>query len=111
MAVLELPVNNRNPNYRFQVELEANIYFFELRYNTRMQRWLMDIEDKDKITIVQGIPILTEIFLLSNFVDDRLPPGFIIAIDESGKGKQATRQELGNDVKLLYITSDEAIVV
>lgn len=108
MAVFALPVTNADPNYRFQIELEGRLYFFEFRYNTRMERWLMDLEDENQDPLVVGIPVLTNLFLLAQFVDDRLPPGFIIAQDESGEGKQATRQQLGNDVKLLYMTSDEA---
>ena len=111
MALLQIPITNEDPNYRFQLELEERLYFFEFRYNTRMERWIMDLEDENKITLVAGIPVLINQNLLGQYTDDRLPPGIFIALDESGEDKQPERQSFGNDIKLTYTTSDEVAAI
>jgi len=106
MAVLEMPLRADIPAYSFQLNLEGNLYNWKIRYNERMGRWLMDILDENKITLIAGIPIQTRFSLLSRFKNPDLPPGYFIAVDESGENKQPSREDLGNDVKLFYIESN-----
>ena len=107
MAIVGIPVTNQVPNYRFQIDLESVQYYLEFRFNTRLDRWVMDIEDKDKNTLIQGVPILINLNLLAQYVIEGLPPGVFMAINETGTQQEATRNTFGVDVKLIYITSDE----
>lgn len=102
MALLVMPVRSDLPAYSFTMELEQANYRFKFRFNSRMSRWFMDIQDTDETDIITGIPMLTGTDLLSRFVDDNLPPGQFICLDETGAGKNATRYDFGEDVKLLY---------
>jgi len=100
-----MPVRSDIPAYDMQVELESRLYNMTVRYDTRMSRWILDIYDENSSPIIVGVPILTKIPLLRRFKDTRLPPGDLIALDESGEDKQAARDDLGNDVKLFYVES------
>jgi hypothetical protein len=102
-----MPIRADLPAYTFQLALEGTLYNFEFRYNERMERWLMDINDENQSPLLKGIPVQTDFNLIERFKDDRLPPGEFFAIDESGEGKQPSREDFGNDVKLFYIESDE----
>ena len=46
--------------------------------------------------------------MIEIYKDDRLPPGEFFALDESGEQKYASREDLGNDIKLFYVESEAA---
>ncbi len=102
MATLEIPVRNDSPAYRFQLPLEGRIYFFEFRFNTRMGRWVMDIENEAQLALILGIPVFAGVSLLDGFTSDTLPPGVFVAIDMAGKDRHPDRETFGADVKLYY---------
>jgi hypothetical protein len=62
----------------------------------------MDIADSLGTDIVNGIPVLTGVDLIGPYPYEALPPGRLLAYDESGSGKNAGRYDLGLDIKLLY---------
>ncbi len=108
MATLVMPVRADLPAYTFQIDLESKLFTFTFRYNERMDRWIMDIADENENELLLGTPILTQTNLIERFKDDNLPPGEFFAIDESGEDKQPGREDLGNDVKLFYVETEEA---
>ena len=99
---IELPVRSDFPSYTFQIDLEEVSFIFKFRFNERMQRWIMDINDADENPILSGVPVLTAIPLTDEYVVDGLPPGRFIAINQTGTNANPLRDDLGNDVKLLY---------
>lgn len=103
MATLILPVRNDIAAYIFQVELDGSLYFFDFRYNTRMERWICDILDSEQSPLLSGIVMLTNFSLLAGFNDPDLPPGDLYCIDQSEKNRNPDRQSFGEDVKLVYI--------
>lgn len=102
MAILQLPLNSDEPNYRFRITLEGTDYVLIFRFNFRISLWIMDIIDADLNPIRMGIPILLGVSLLGQYVDSRLPPGELIAINLKDENIEAGRDDLGNDVILLY---------
>lgn len=103
MATLVMPVRADIPAYTFQIDLEGVLYTFTIRYNERMDRWLMDIADENENDLLVGTPILTHFNLIERFKSAALPPGGFFALDESGNQKQPGRDDLGNDIKLFYV--------
>jgi hypothetical protein len=106
MAVLEIPVSNDTSFYKFQIALEDAVYILEFRFNTRMDRWLMNILNESEEPILMGIPMLTGIPLINGFVVDGKPPGTFFCYDESGQSRNPDRETFGRDVKLVYIESE-----
>lgn len=102
MATFELPIRNDAPAYRFQLDLEGRIYFFEFTFNTRMNLWVMDIQDQSQADLVRGIPLLVGVSLLDAYTSDALPPGTFVLLDLTGKGREADRENFGIDLKLYY---------
>ena len=102
MATLEIPVRSDVPAFRFQLPLEGRIYFFEFRFNTRMGRWLMDIENEAQLALILGIPIFAGVSVLDGYTSDTLPPGVFVAVDMAGKNRDPDRENFGGDLKLYY---------
>lgn len=103
MAVLELPVRADFNSYFFQLDLEGSTFTFTFSFNIRSQRWSMDIGDADGNPIVEGIRIVTNIVLNLQFIARKIPPGFLMLIDETGGERIPTENDLGEDLKLVYL--------
>lgn len=102
MAFLEIPIRSDIPAYNFQINLEGIIYTLGFRYNSRLERWVMDVKDVDEVALVTGVPLLYGIPLLDRYKNPALPPGTFILIDETNAERNPTRDGLGEDYKLLY---------
>lgn len=106
MAILQIPVRNDAAFYRFQITLEAAVYLLEFRFNTRLDRWLMNILSEAEEPILMGIPVLTNLPLTSSFEVPGKPPGTFFCIDETGQNRNPDRESFGVDIKLLYSESE-----
>lgn len=106
MAILQIPVANNLDAYSFSVILEQITYFFEFKYNGRRKRWLMDIYDQDKVPLIYGMPMLTNVDVLGQYSQEELPPGNFLVFDLSGLNKNPEQFDLGDTVLLLYEESE-----
>lgn len=106
MAILEIPIRSDLPAYNFQINLEGTVFTLHFRYNSRSERWFMDINDTDDEQIVVGIPLLYGLPLVDRYKDERLPLGRFIIVDETGEERNPTRDGFGTDFKLLYQESE-----
>lgn len=102
MAILEIPVRSDIPAYQFQVTLDGVVFTLKFRFNTRIDRWIMDVKDVDENSLVDGVPLLYGLPVLDRFVGDDLPLGSFVVIDETGEERNPTRDSFGEDFKLLY---------
>jgi len=102
MAILEIPVRSDIPAYNFQITLEGTVFTMHFRYNSRLERWVWDINDIDDAEIITGVPLLYGLPLLDRYRDERLPLGRFVVLDETGEKRNPTRDGLGEEFKLLY---------
>jgi hypothetical protein len=98
-----MPLRNDLPAYRFKLDLSGTVYTLAFRYNTRMQRWIMDLMDASGTPLIMGSVLLLRTPLLNRFVIDELPPGVLLAYDDTDKDTQPTRNSFDNDHSLLYV--------
>ena len=79
-------------------------YILTFRYNTRMDRWVLDIATSVGVPIVTGRVIQGRWPVLSRFVGryDGLPLGALIAVDMTGQNRDPQENTLGGDVILAY---------
>lgn len=112
MATLELPVRSDLPSYEFQIDLEERIYTIRIQWNDRKERWVMNILTSEGVPVLMGITLLTNVGLIDQYlnISSEMPPGRFFCIDETGAGKNPGINDLGNDVKLFYLTSDEVTI-
>jgi len=103
MSIQEMPVRSDFKAYSFQVDLDGITYILRFRFNTRLDRWIMDIADSSDNDILNGLVVLTNVPLTDQYLSDpNMPQGRFIVIDETGNNKEAGSNDLGNDIKVLY---------
>ena len=94
--------------FRFEATLDEDLYLLDFRWHERASSWYLDIFDENGLEIATGRRVDVNIDLFQGR-DKRLPPGYLIAVDESWQGLAPTKQaDLGDRVKVVYFTEDEA---
>ena len=106
MAFLEIPTNSDSEHFDFEIDLEGVVYTLEFSYNKRRDLWNMSIIDLSGNLLLGNLPLLTDVPLTDQYVDEELPPGRFIMLDETGEQRDAGRNDLGATIKLFY---DEAL--
>lgn len=107
--ILEIPVNSEFSSYEFQTTLELTVYSFRFKWNARMERWSMSIYNDVGEPLVEGIPVFAGPLVMEQYVYDGLPPGIIVFVDSTGENIDPGRNDLGDRVRMFYITSDELL--
>ncbi len=106
MAVI-IPLHPNEPHYSLEVELDEIAYGLELRWNERDEAWFLTVSDSSQNVLVAGRKIVVELPLLNRFKDPRLPAGVLVATDTAGTMLDATLEDFGTRVLLVYLSLDE----
>jgi hypothetical protein len=97
------PPRATRPEFSFRTRLEAELYQLRFAYNSRMQRWFMDVQAPDGTDIVRGIRVATGHNLIRPFqADPRLPRGQLFVVDDSGADRDPDRFGWRGDFRLVY---------
>lgn len=102
MSLFKIPVDSLRPNYSFKIDLEGVTYTLSFRYNTRDIIWTMDIADEGGTIILSGIPLVLGTILLERFPNSNIPPGDLFVLNLEDENAEATRDNFGTDVLLMY---------
>lgn len=101
-TLLTIPARNDLPFYSFRCTLTGVIYTLQMKYNTRMQRWIMDINDSNGNQIFSGAPILIDLDIFGQYTTLAIPVGVIFAVDDTGQDAQPERFSFGLTNTLWY---------
>lgn len=104
---VQLPIRQEGPHFRFVTELDGVAFSFEFRWNDRESAWFMTIGDGEGTPIVAGVRVISSFPLLTRFTDERLPAGFLYAIDSQARDADPDFEGLGRRVQLVYFTRAE----
>lgn len=105
MTTVRLPVTGETPHFAFTTELDGATWGFEFRWNHRAEQWIMTMLDGDGNVLVSGIRVFVNLPLLDRFrAYGTLPPGDIVALDESGANLDPGFADLGRRVMLYYVS-------
>lgn len=102
MANRILPAFQTLPAFSYQIDLQGTVYTLRYTFNTRMDKWTLDIRTEFEAPIVVGQPIISDWPIFERFRDTRLPPGILFAYDTSGQAIDPGRFDLGNRVQMIY---------
>jgi hypothetical protein len=82
MATIQtMPLNQPYPWYTFGLVLSQVNYTFEVYYNTRADRWRMNIMDVTGNPVLMGIALLIERDLTTGYRHLSIPPGYFFVMD------------------------------
>lgn len=102
-TISTVPLRNDLPNYKFKVNLSNTIYSLQLRYNPRMSRWIMDINDSQNNPILSGVVLKIQTNLTGQYVTLPLPAGSFICLDNTQQGNQPTQFSFGLTHSMYYV--------
>ena len=105
MAYLEVPLRTDIYAYTQKTAIEGVVYTLGLKYNSRMGRWVLDIMDAAGEMLLSGIKMLINYPMTRRFIGriEGLPEGHFIIVDETGQERNPGRDDLGDDIKLIYV--------
>jgi hypothetical protein len=101
-TLLQVPARNDVPWYKMKITLSNVVYTARLRYNTRMQRWILDLADTADNDILVGLPVLIGRNINGQYVISGLPPGTVYSSDQTQQDTQPTRLSFGTTHILWY---------
>jgi hypothetical protein len=105
--VYTIPARKDVPYYKFKITLAKTSYTLNFRFNGRMNRWILDINDVANNQIMSGIPILILRNLFNQYPELNLPNGIIFATDDTGKDTQPTMYSFGLDHTLWFVDESQ----
>lgn len=91
--------------YDQRTQLEGAEYLFAFRYNLRRELWTFSLEALDGTPILTGQTVHVGVTLNRRAV--RGPPGVFLAISETDDLSPPGLHELGERIKLCYLTAAE----
>lgn len=100
--VLQAPIRETRPAFRFRTFLEGAWYGFRLVYFERDQRWYIDVIDDAGAPIVQGIRVTEGRELFAAFHHLPIPPGQVYCQDTERQGRAPDRHAWQGFSRLYY---------
>ena len=99
---LTIPLNKDNLTYKYTLSLENKYYIFQIKYNGRMGRWTLDIQDYRGVPIVSGIVLSMGAELIGRFAHSDLPPGDLFMYSVRDLYEECGIDGPGNSHFLIY---------
>lgn len=102
--LVALPLSTAFAWYTFRVGLSGVQYTFTVRYDSRMDRWILDLADAQGSPVIIGVPLLIGLNLLGRFTGQtNVPIGKFYATDNTSQSTQPTRYSFGITHTLWYL--------
>ncbi len=91
-----------------RVALDGTAYRLAFAWNTTEEYWALDLRRDDGTYLFRGLRLTLGVNILRQFVAAGFPPGSLVAVDTSGQGVEAGRDDLySGRVTLVYLTAAE----
>ncbi len=104
MPTFVLPTRQDDGNYRQRIVLDGQGFRFRFTYNSRGERWFMDLLDEAGNQLRSGIALLSGHDLLRQHSDfSARPPGVMLVLDPTGQDRDPKISDLGVNQLLMYV--------
>lgn len=107
---IELPFVPSIGYYGFTTTIESRPYAFDVRWNERDSSWRFDVLEIDRTPILLGVRINLGCYMGRQSNHPLFRNGVLVAVDLSGKRKEADFHDLGTRVVVQYIPVLELLV-
>lgn len=102
MTLYALPTSSSNYHYTQTLQLSGVNYQLELRYNTRMGRWILSVLDTVGQPIVQGIAMLSLRNLVGQYTTLAVPPGTLFCFNQVSPYQDPSLTSFLTDTSFVY---------
>jgi hypothetical protein len=99
--LIDLPVSTGYA-FNFSTVLSGVLYKLSFKYNVRDEGWYFHIYDAGGVPLAMGQKACVNIPLLAQLTDSRMPEGYLLLLDTSGRNEEAGPLDIGGRVKLVY---------
>lgn len=101
------------PAYTKELLLDGQSYIFSFVWNTRGEFWTLSIFNVDKAAIINGIKIVLNYNLFSDYHHLAIPPGGLVAYDESNDVSKIKYEDFVNErkIRLLYSEVTDLVTI
>ena len=107
MSVFEVPTFTDPSNYRQQIELDGVVFELSFNFNSRDNRWYLDILDVAGVQLRSSMRLVTSMALMLRWKELTRPAGELGMIDPSSQDLEATLDDIGVAVFLTYVDAAE----
>lgn len=107
MSIEIIPIDNSQVVFKQLMTLNNVVVNFRFYFNSRSQRWKMDMLDQDNSPIILGRTINLGLDLMGRHQDERLPEGFLNTFDLKDLDTEANLDNFGADVLMVFDTEEE----
>jgi hypothetical protein len=97
MATITIPLRNDIFNYGFRFAMDGVAYSMTLRYNRRIDSWVLDFD-----SVLYGARLCGGQDILGQFHHLAVPPGELRVVDLDGENKEPTKENFSDRVVLQY---------
>lgn len=94
-------------DYLIECELDDQTFFLRLSWNSEAQIWVLGVEDANEETILQGVVLVANSWLLQQFRRLALPPGDFIVYAPNPNEVIDRTAFLDGRATLYYVTAEE----
>lgn len=95
-------------DYVTECELDGEIYFIRMSWNSEGEFWVLGLEDYTHSVILQGVKVVPDLPLLSMFRHYNVPPGELVAVKLDESTETIGRQDfLIEAATLVYVEAVE----
>ena len=105
MNTLVIPLSSQYPKHSFRVQLDGTPYIFRMRWNKRIDRWMLSISDSSDNMIVSGINCCVRTDLLAQYKHLKVPQGLLMFYNLKDKNVEPQYESIDADVILSYTVS------
>ncbi len=103
-----IPIEKEQIPYRFEIELGAELFEMEVRYNDQHDFFTIDLFKNDDV-LVYGEKLVYNVPLFIDVYDSRFPAPTIIPYDEAGLETDVTHENLSVTVFLFLDNGEGAL--
>jgi hypothetical protein len=106
LNIFEIPLKPAQAQ-EFGITLLGTRYLFSLRFNTRMQNWVLDIADTAAVPILRGVPLVTGTDLFGQYESLGFGGALMVITPPNGPVPPDSTPSftgLGVDSRLYFIT-------
>ena len=92
------------------ITLTDSIYKLVCTWNVRASFWSVSLYTADDKPLVVGKKLTIGLDVLASIYDEDKPKGLLLVVPVANDAQEITRDNMGNDVKLIFVSDDELLL-